>query len=329
MAVLCRLWSTRKEVVLVFCYPNGSIRDAIFSWFWPRIRARDVVNCHPPIFSCFQSVLLPQQREHERCPSFRLSGLTHSHTQELVAHFDAIDPEQGFTSMGSLFTTIISGRAKERASLLKLTEMLAAIHRSRTEPKEDFLEGRRGIFLSLFRRLLFVLLPLHIFSQFSFCCSWALCTALHGEFAALPEAERNLQVACQVLAIHMASQSNLFAAIAWTLVNIASHKSVTHKVEQEIAATREQYGPDWMLSAAAMNGFDYLEKCYHESIRIAQHSLTLRLVLKPVVIDGYTVVPGYYIATLLSCLNKQDDLLANAQDFLPEQHYERGGKGER
>jgi hypothetical protein len=57
---------------------------------------------------------------------------------------------------------------------------------------------------------------------------------------------------------------------------------VAHSHALASAATREQYGPDWMLNATAMAGFDYLEKCYHESIRIAQQSLTLRLVLKPV-----------------------------------------------
>lgn len=73
-------------------------------------------------------------------------------------------------------------------------------------------------------------------------------------------------------------------------------------------------------------GFEYLEKCFHESIRLAQQSLTLRLVLKPISIEGYAVVPGYYIATLLSCLNQQEDLLQSATAFDPEKHYERGGR---
>lgn len=35
---------------------------------------------------------------------------------------------------------------------------------------------------------------------------------------------------------------------------------------------------------------------------------------------------GYYIATLLSCLNTDDTLLENASEFRPEEHYDRGGK---
>ncbi len=204
--------------------------------------------------------------------------------------FDKIDPEKAFTNMGSLFTTILTRRSKERRALYEIVEILAALHARRREPKGDFLE------------------------------------ALHEEFAALPEAERNLQVTCIIMSIHMASQSNLFAAIAWTIVNIASNATVRERVLREIRETREEFGSDWMSQQKAMSGFTFLEQCYHESIRIAQQSLTLRLVMKPVAIQQYTVVPGYYIATLLSCLNQQETLLRSAAQFLPEEHYDRGGK---
>jgi hypothetical protein len=35
---------------------------------------------------------------------------------------------------------------------------------------------------------------------------------------------------------------------------------------------------------------------------------------------------GYYIATLLSCLNTDEALMAGARDFLPDKHYLAGGK---
>lgn len=128
------------------------------------------------------------------------------------------------------------------------------------------------------------------------------------------------------MSIHMASQSNLFAAIAWTIVNVASDEAVQSKVMSEIRQTRDEFGSDWITNQKAMSGFTFLEQCYHESIRFAQQSLTLRLVMQPVKIEQYTVVPGYYIATLLSCLNQQETLLRSATQFLPLEHYERGGK---
>jgi cytochrome P450 len=169
-------------------------------------------------------------------------------------------------------------------------DILAGIHASRTEPKGDFLE------------------------------------ALHQEFAHLDEAQRNLDVTCQILAIHMASQSNLFAAIAWTIVNIAARPNVKTRLLEEIGQAKESFGPDFFTDAKCK--LDYLEKCYYESIRIAQQSLTLRLVLEPIRISEYTIVPGYYIATLLSCLNTDTEggILADADQFLPEQHYDKGGK---
>jgi len=39
------------------------------------------------------------------------------------------------------------------------------------------------------------------------------------------------------------------------------------------------------------------------------------------------VVPGYYIATLLSCLNLEENkFLEGADQFVPEKHYLRGGR---
>jgi cytochrome P450 len=212
---------------------------------------------------------------------------------ELVSLFSIIDPEQGFKDMGSLLTTVLTRRSKERAALHRMVAILRDIYLSRgsNKKKGDFLE------------------------------------ALHEEYAQLPDAERYEKVACQVLAIHMASQSNLFAAVAWTLVNIALRPDCKARVVRELEEVRDAFGPRWMDDANAVgNGFEFLEKCFHESIRLAQQSLTLRLVLRPVEIEGYRVPPGYYIATLLSCLNVQEAILLHARDFLPEEHYEKTGK---
>lgn len=102
--------------------------------------------------------------------------------EELVSHFDNIDPEQGFTSMGSLLTTVLTRRSKERASLYRIRDILARIHDARRERKDDFLE------------------------------------ALYDEFQDLPQGERNMRVTCQVVAIHMASQSECWVYFGLVLV---------------------------------------------------------------------------------------------------------------
>jgi cytochrome P450 len=87
--------------------------------------------------------------------------------------------------------------------------------------------------------------------------------------------------------IHLGSLSNLYAALSWTLVNLLQR-------------------PD--LLAQVMAGDDVLlEQCANESIRMAQRSITLRQVLRPVeVYDGkqtYRAEPGTFITTMLSVLN--------------------------
>ncbi len=84
-------------------------------------------------------------------------------------------------------------------------------------------------------------------------------------FGDLPVAERDIQVARDLMIIQMGAQSNLFAALAWTLVNLLLHPDVLARV---------QAGDDGLLERAA-----------HESIRLAQRSLTLRQVLSPLDVE--------------------------------------------
>ena len=106
-------------------------------------------------------------------------------------------------------------------------------------------------------------------------------------FGDLPVAERDIQVARDLMIIQMGAQSNLFAALAWTLVNLLLHPDVLARV---------QAGDDGLLERAA-----------HESIRLAQRSLTLRHVLSPLDVGTetgtYTLAPGVFLAPLLSVNN--------------------------
>ena len=101
------------------------------------------------------------------------------------------------------------------------------------------------------------------------------------------EPERSVGIARDLVLIHLGSLSNLYAALSWTLVNLLQRPSLLEQVRT---------GDDVLL-----------EQCANESIRMAQRSITLRQVLRPVeVFDGretYRAGPGTFITTMLSVLN--------------------------
>ena len=104
-----------------------------------------------------------------------------------------------------------------------------------------------------------------------------------------PDAARG--IARDLTLIHLGSLSNLYAALSWTLVNLLQRPALLERVRA---------GDDVLL-----------EQCANESIRMAQRSITLRQVLRPVeVFDGrqtYRAEPGTFITTMLSVLNTTVD----------------------
>ncbi|MGI9601795.1 MAG: cytochrome P450 [Acidimicrobiales bacterium] len=96
-------------------------------------------------------------------------------------------------------------------------------------------------------------------------------------------------VARDVIVLHLGSMSNLFAALAWTIVDLLRHEPAR---DQVLAAD----DPSWV------------ERCALESTRLAQRSIMLREVLQMVQIDDgtteWTVTPGATIATLLPLTNR-------------------------
>jgi hypothetical protein len=110
--------------------------------------------------------------------------------------------------------------------------------------------------------------------------------ALHGLYRELPLASRFEHVARDVIILHLASQSNLYAAISWTLVNLLLHPGRQATVREDPAL---------------------LEACALESIRLAQRSLTLRKVRRPCRgrwCDGGRLQPGTTSHALLSVGNQ-------------------------
>jgi cytochrome P450 len=94
-------------------------------------------------------------------------------------------------------------------------------------------------------------------------------------------------VAGDVALIHVASMSNLFAALGWALVDLLAH-------------------PDAAAGVAAGDRV-WTEACALESVRLAQRSIMARYVLSPITFDVgdavFEIAPGATVATLLPLTN--------------------------
>jgi cytochrome P450 len=94
-------------------------------------------------------------------------------------------------------------------------------------------------------------------------------------------------IALDIALIHIASMSNLAAALGWALVDIVEHPT--------------------QLARVIQGDNDFAQRCALESTRLAQRSIMTRTVLSPVHFDTgqvtYQVPPGWTIATLLPLLN--------------------------
>ncbi len=119
-------------------------------------------------------------------------------------------------------------------------------------------------------------------------------SATHPLFARIVQAWQSEEgdvryrgIAHDVALIHVASMSNLFAAIGWMMVDLLSHSNAGIRVAQ--------------------GDVDWAKRCALESTRLAQRSIMSRYVLKPIAfVDTdciYQVATGVTIATLLPMTN--------------------------
>jgi len=192
------------------------------------------------------------------------------HLDRLMPLFDRLDTSDSFVRPWRAVFATATGKRIERRAMRGIEavigEILAERERSGARPG-DYLE--------------------------QICDAWA----------DVPAAERAVQVARDVMIIHMGAQSNLYAALAWTLVNVLLRPALLERVSA---------GDDGLL-----------ERCANESIRIAQNSLTLRQVLRPVEVhDGqraYQIAPGAFLATMLSVNNIT---AAPGLDIFDPDHYQ-------
>ena len=172
----------------------------------------------------------------------------------LIRAFDRLDTSDAFVKPLSTFWSTATGKRREWAAMREIESILGEIlgaRRASGAAHDDFL------------------------------------ARIEASFADVPLPERNVQVARDVMLIQMGAQSNLPAALAWTLVNLLLHPPL-------LAAVRA--GDDALL-----------ERCAYESIRLAQRSITLRRVLRPLTLEtetgSFTLAPGVFLTTMLSVTN--------------------------
>lgn len=177
-----------------------------------------------------------------------------AYLDRLVPLFDRLDSAEAFVRPAQAFVTLATRKRREIAAMHGIEAVIAEIwagRQRRGAVEGDFLE--------------------QIFSAWD----------------DVPAVERPVGVARDVIMLHVGALSNLYAALAWTVVNLVTRPA---------------------LVARVLDGDDeLLEHVASESIRLAQRSITLREVLRPVTIETggttYTVGRGAMITTMLSVTN--------------------------
>ncbi|MDO9458357.1 hypothetical protein [Nocardioides sp.] len=167
--------------------------------------------------------------------------------ERLVAAFDVLDGSDAFVHPDAMAAVAASGKAAETAALEEVVAVVGPL------PPDDGLFGR-----------------------------------VRAAWADEPDEDaRRRGIGLDVALLHVASMSNLHAALGWALVDLAAHPDAVDRVRSGDA--------------------DFTGRCALESTRLAQRSIMARTVLAPVSFsDGvstYDVPPGWTIATLLPLLN--------------------------
>jgi cytochrome P450 len=172
--------------------------------------------------------------------------------ERLVLAFDALDGAEAFVHPEAMAAVAESGQAVERAALAEVVDAIGAV----LERPLDAVE--HPLFADI-------------------CARWA------GE----DDHTRRIGIAYDVALVHIASMSNLFAALGWALIDLLTHPEERDRVVVGDDARAEQ--------------------CILESIRLAQRSIMARFVLEAISLDTgdevHQIAPGATIATLLPLTN--------------------------
>ena len=171
----------------------------------------------------------------------------------LAADLDLLDGAASFVHPDTMRAVAESGYAEERAALERVLDRLGpAVDAAAADPEAHGLLGR-----------------------------------ITAAWADEPSATARRGAALDVVLVHVASMSNLNAALGWVLVDLLAHPEALERVR------------------AGEQG--YAARCALESTRLAQRSIMSRHVLQPLVLDtgaaSYEVGRGVTIATLLPLTN--------------------------
>ncbi len=173
--------------------------------------------------------------------------------ERLVRALDILDGSEAFVHPDRMAEVAASNKGAERAALDEVAEIVAAAVRRYDTGDRD---GH-----ALFGRIV--------------------------EAWGSDAAERLRGIGFDVALIHIASMSNLAAALGWALVDLLEHPTAEERILSDDK--------------------DFARRCALESTRLAQRSIMTRTVLSPVLLDtgdvAYQVPPGWNIATLLPLLN--------------------------
>lgn len=212
------------------------------------------------------------------------------HWPELKKCFDALDQEKSFVDPALTLDTIKSGKAKERAAVSKLYSIIPRII-----DQHDNNENKTFAGVDFFRD--------------------------HFRDSGVAEAKLEKKVIHNVMNANQGFLSNLYAGISWVIVQLLQHPDCLVKVQSEIQQQQTNFGEQFYLNLDALNAMTYFEQVTMESIRLAQRSLTLRKVMKPIEFnDGqttYQIEQGIYLATMLSVTNIQTPAL---EKFNPDNY---------
>jgi cytochrome P450 len=174
--------------------------------------------------------------------------------ERLVTAFDTLDGSDAFVHPDAMAAVAASGMRDERAAL---DDVAAVIEDSLRQHDSEAADAD-----ALFARIV---------------------DAWDSE----PSGVRTRGVAMDVALVHIASMSNLMAALGWALVDL-----LLHPEQRTLVIDGDR---------------DLAQRCALESTRLAQRSIMARAVLEPVAFDTsddvVDVPAGWTIATLLPLLN--------------------------
>ena len=171
--------------------------------------------------------------------------------ERLVAELDQLDGADAFVHPARMTEVAADGKQSERAALARFETAVAELLAESSADRSGFLDE------------------------------------IASRWADTDDPERTQGIARDVVLLHIATMTNLFAALGWTLAQLALHPEVLARV----------VGGDTAL----------LERAALESTRLGQCSVMLRTVLNEIDLDDgditYHLAPGVTVATMLALTN--------------------------